>query len=326
MNMKFYQEFLTVAEAILLQKKYCEGKGMIELAVKKEMSQEEKERHYITVDIPKLIANIEKSKVFDIDDETKMLLLNTTAPKDSSLLKLPFPSIFIDISISKEEAELDEGIDMLKGFYVVEREVTEQDGKHVGRVFNVAFKTEEHMNIKDIEKRYQGINIKIEPSLDQSFFLDEVIFAVENEKELKFRHSILPKSSRLIQQFIYNFVLFMNQPEVEQIHVYRTAEQNEKRMSKGKRALPEVTTTVRLTGKLKEYVNSIRMQHHAPYTYRFWVRGHFRTLRADFWKAKKGMKIWIPPFIKGEGMLALKTYKLIDEKKFEPITEGESND
>jgi hypothetical protein len=297
MNMKFYQEFLTVVEAVKMQKDMG-GKEIIERG-NKPLPAEDKS-YYISTDFDRTLGNLELSKVFDIDDDIKVLLLNTTPPKDSALLKLPFRSIFIDINITKEEAELDATDEEIKGLLVIEREVVSDSGRHEGRVFNVLYRTES----ANEKGRY--------------VYLDEAIFSVEEGSPVRFRYGISPKTAKVLQQFVYNFILFMNQPEIERIEVYRTPEQNAKRVSRGKRALPEVTTCIRLTGKLKEYVNSIRTQIHMPYSYRFWVRGHFRTLRSDVWRMKKGMKIWIMPFIKGEGILVDKRYTLLSEKDFEP--------
>ena len=46
------------------------------------------------------------------------------------------------------------------------------------------------------------------------------------------------------------------------------------------------------------------------YTHRFWVRGHFRVLKDKKWKKSQGKKIWIVPFIKGEGVLIKKEYNV----------------
>jgi hypothetical protein len=294
-NMKFYQEFLTVAEAIQLKEEMGETK---DLKTRSPVTPEEKaemKNFYVSLNLDKMLGTLEVSKIFDIDDETKVLLLNTNAPKDTSLLKLPFSSIFIDINITKEEAELDEGISEIKGILVIERDVVEPDGRKAGRVFNVVYRSD------CLDEKEQAV------------YLDEALFAIEDDDTIKFRYSVAPKTAKILQQFVYNFILFMNQPEIERVEVYRTPEQNAKRVARGKRALPEVTTCIRLTGKLKEYVNSVRTQTHMPYSYRFWVRGHFRTLRSDVWRLKKGMKIWIPPFIKGEGMLVDKKYELINK-------------
>jgi len=69
---------------------------------------------------------------------------------------------------------------------------------------------------------------------------------------------------------------------------------------------------IRITGKLKIYLDDIENKGLWHYGYRFWVRGHYRDLIADKWKEKK--RIWIFPFIKGRGMLIEKEYAVTGEK------------
>ena len=44
------------------------------------------------------------------------------------------------------------------------------------------------------------------------------------------------------------------------------------------------------------------------FNYSFWVRGHFRQLKSDRYSKKK--RIFIAPYIKGEGVLVDKLYSL----------------
>lgn len=300
-NMRYYQEFADAVEAVLLSKKHEEMKKTREPLTPK--IQEDLNKYYMSAKPNQILDTLETSKVFDIDNEIKVLLLNTNPPKNAGLLKLPFKSIFIDINITNEEAELEDCDKEVKGLLVIERDVLNPEGKREGRVFNVVYRTE----VTDESK---------EPYL----YVDEAIFIIENET-IRFVYK-RPKTSDVIQRFLYNFILFMNQPEIERIDVHRTPEQNQKRLDKGKRPLPELTTTIHLTGKLKDYVNSLRTGRHFSLSYQFWVRGHFRTLRNECYGARAGTKIWIMPYIKGEGMLVDKSYKLMTDKmEFEPKEE-----
>ena len=116
--------------------------------------------------------------------------------------------------------------------------------------------------------------------------------------------------SKKLQTFICNFLDFLNNPEVELVTVERTKEQNEKRILRGKQPIPP-QIFVRVTGKLKIYVDELQSGGHFNYSHRFWVRGHFRTLRnEERYKDKVGTKIWIVPYVKGQGILINKPYEV----------------
>jgi hypothetical protein len=78
-------------------------------------------------------------------------------------------------------------------------------------------------------------------------------------------------------------------------------------MKTGKPIIPS-TMTIRVTGKLKIYIDELVHGANWHFNYRFWVRGHFRQLVSDKYKEKK--RIWILPYIKGKGILVEKIYNL----------------
>lgn len=51
------------------------------------------------------------------------------------------------------------------------------------------------------------------------------------------------------------------------------------------------------------------------YSHKFWVRGHFRWLRAERYGENIGKKLWIAPFIKGKGVMLHKEYDLNKQSK-----------
>ena len=102
----------------------------------------------------------------------------------------------------------------------------------------------------------------------------------------------------------------LNNPEVETIEILRTEEQNKKWNNRGKLPLPP-QIFIKLDGKLKIYLDQLNSGGCFNYSHRFWVRGHFRTLRNPIrYKNKVGSKIWILPYIKGEGILINKIYEV----------------
>jgi len=130
-----------------------------------------------------------------------------------------------------------------------------------------------------------------------------------NDKDLKWNR----EDAKLIKEakiLFCNFLDFLNHPEVISIKVERTEEQNKKRIKRGKPPLPSYNF-IKVTGQLKNYVDSLNDGSNFSYSHKFWVRGHFRTLRDNQrYGDKAGTKIWIPPFVKGQGMLIEKAYNV----------------
>jgi hypothetical protein len=71
------------------------------------------------------------------------------------------------------------------------------------------------------------------------------------------------------------------------------------------------TFSVNVTGKLLKYVDEAISQGIFEYSHKFRVRGHWRELVSNYFKNNK--KVFIPPYIKGSGILIEKNY-IIREK------------
>ena len=118
--------------------------------------------------------------------------------------------------------------------------------------------------------------------------------------------------------FVMNFLNFINSPEVSFVAVEHSRERNEKRIEQGKLPIPS-RTVIRLNGVLKKYVEEIKRNPIWHYNYRFFVRGHFRTLRAERYGENICKRLWIPPYIKGRGILIEKEY--VVDKQSEAVDE-----
>ncbi len=113
-----------------------------------------------------------------------------------------------------------------------------------------------------------------------------------------------------LRVYICNFLDFLNTNEAETIIIERTREQHIKRKKRGKKYLP-TQVNIKLHGELKKYINIIESNNKINYNHKFWVRGHFRTLKDNEKYGKNvGKKIWILPFIKGKGILIKKEYNV----------------
>lgn len=147
----------------------------------------------------------------------------------------------------------------------------------------------------NLDEKYENLKIK-KPKIQG--------WKGEHKKTKKFSH-----------WFVLNFLNFINNPEVEQVEANYGKRKNQKRIEKGKTPIPP-RSTIKLKGKLRKYIRDLKRNPESwNYGHRFWVRGHYRTLRdKDRYGDKAGRRIWIPPYIKGKGMLYKKTYKIEDKK------------
>jgi hypothetical protein len=145
----------------------------------------------------------------------------------------------------------------------------------------------------------------------ERFYLKDMIRC--KETGVIFNADLRPFEEAVLK-FVINFTDFLENPEVELVEVLRTQKTNEKRMKRGKIPLPP-STIVKINGKLKEYVDQVKKIGYREYSHQFWVRGHWRHLESEWYKEKRGVRIWVPPFIKGQGELIEKLYNLEGKKR-----------
>lgn len=230
------------------------------------------------------------TKIFKISKEiTKLLLLtkNNFRPKYFS----PFKSIFLDCHIDYREREV------INGMLIQEVTSKIRETGEYRRDIDVFLFIE-----RTDSKKVLFIQYPLNKRDGQK--MDEVTYIYNFDKP----------NSKDIALFAVNFLDFVNNPEIELVTVERTNEQNQKRIKRGKLPMPP-HVFVNVTGKLKIYLNELQDGGHFSYNYRFWVRGHFRTLRNERrYKNKVGTKIWIVPYIKGKGILIDKVYN-VDKQK-----------
>lgn len=103
-----------------------------------------------------------------------------------------------------------------------------------------------------------------------------------------------------LQTYCCNIIDFVeNQThEYEMVINEYSREEDNKRKSKGKDPI-HTQIYIRLNENIKQYVKQLR-EDTRKYGYKFMVRGHWRTLKADRYRKKE--KMWIKPFFKGNGI------------------------
>ncbi len=230
------------------------------------------------------LEDLRNSKIFFIESDIKDLLLLTD--NKISERKIPFNNTFI-------ETEL-----VINNFKISGLLLNYSKGDKLGLII--------HFLSADITKQTDML-------LDNCIFLTDI-----NDKYSqynKFRDKSYFYIYKKIRLFFCNFLDFLNNPETQLVNIERTELQNKKRIIRGKLPIPSYYY-VRLTGKLKIYLNQLQSNGHLSYNHRFWVRGHFRTLRNEKrYGDRVGTRVWIVPYIKGQGILVNKMY---DVKNTQP--------
>jgi len=250
---------------------------------------------------------LQNVKVFEISDSIKKMLLLTNTPTDNENLHLPFENMFIDTEIIKEE--LDEicpnsGVDGIKGILF--------------RVNDLFVDDDNTINNIGIGDKVVGKNLAITALCQVNDFeytefntLGYPLWVEKEYENTQYQETtfVKKKVKKLLYNFVVNFLNFINNPEIEYLEHKRDEKTNARRIRQRKIPLPN-SIEVKVTGTLKIYLDRIISYEKFNYSHRFWVRGHFRTLRDERYKENVGKRIWILPFIKGSGILVNKAYEV----------------
>lgn len=254
-----------------------------------------------------LMLRLLDSHIFEMDDTTKKLLMLTNPPNRNEMFRLPFMSTFIDVEIKADE---------LEKYCNIKKELIFK-GKHIESIIGVLV-YDQGISTVDGGAKFGGIPVGrglffylILKGSDEkgTFYKIDAFFDNTNIDSLK------PYCARHIHQkpiknFVINFLNLINSPDVKLVHVTRDKARNIKRMKKGKLPLPS-QCRIKLDGKLKVYVNQMQKNKKIwNYSFSFWVRGHWRTFRAKRYINKIGKRTWIPPYVKGKGILIKKDYEV----------------
>jgi len=135
--------------------------------------------------------------------------------------------------------------------------------------------------------------------LHDKYILKDDTWSKQDDKVLKY-----------LKLFCCNFLDFLNNPDVDIVDINFSKDRNIKRLKKGKCFLPDYKD-IRISGSLKKYFDDFSLNSKANYSHRFWVRGHFRTLKSERYGGNVNKRLWITPYIKGEGILINKNRKVI---------------
>lgn len=241
---------------------------------------------------------LSRSKYFEIPDNINLLLQNTS--NNMKKIRLPYFYTFLDVKLVVFD----------KTFYCFQIQDIDQLKETASR---------RGINTKDISN---GINILTYWESSEGIGWDKIEL-YEKDRD-KYRNRI--------REYILNFVDFVNNEEVKFMFRERTQKNTERRIKRGKLPIPSFNK-IYVIGYLKKYFDKLESQElQTRFKHRFWVRGHFKRFldkkryKKLYEQYKKGklknfegkkyridegfLKVWIFPFIKGEGMLIEKVYKL----------------
>lgn len=268
----------------------------------------EGDQETIGLDAKDMLEKYEQSFFFDLSTELTTVLDKTNySNADRELLKPPFDNIILNIDRSFKGPMIEE--DLVKqrvgnnyAPWILEEKNWEITSIYIQRLT----KEQKKQHGIDPEKEIFALfTILKDPDTGQPRDLYEVTGIGDESWEEP------TTVNQYISNIVTNFLLFMNQSEVEYRVRERTDKNRERRRDKGKTPLPN-DAKVEVSGEIKLYLDKVQeTDTDIEHEHRYWVRGHWRTLRdEDHWGDKAGEKVWVKPHIRGEGPLIDKEYEL----------------
>lgn len=234
---------------------------------------------------------INQFHIFEVEPNIKKALLLT---KNNILEErhLPYPRVFLDCKLNFD------GFDIFG--------IMLYDVEQIKKLDNLVLENKDgsrSSNQLDNEILFSAYGLNLNDTKEDK--LVHIFFNLRKSEDFK-SQSISEQSRNKLREFVCNFIDFINNPEVQLVKTEKTKEENAKRVSRGKNPLPP-RVFIKLDGTIKRYIQEFESSDRKGYTHKFWVRGHFRVLKAGRYKTLK-KKLWILPYIKGKGFLIKKIY------------------
>ena len=234
------------------------------------------------------------AKVFQIDDNIKLLLNHTT--NKIGIRNMPFPIMYLDVQI-------EQGNTVFTGILI--HRIYDYD-KLDPELKSIIFKKEE---VEQFDKLKDSIFILLlgydKVDFGNVFYITRILPDGTFDK--------IDKHTKNILTFICNFLDYLNDPDVETVNLKDTNKRHDRELKNYyescKMDLGQIYIT-RINRPVKFYPQRGMSEGRSSFHCRFWIRGHFRTLRHKRYGEHIGRKMWIQPFIKGQGVLVQKDYKV----------------
>jgi hypothetical protein len=168
----------------------------------------------------------------------------------------------------------------------------------------------------EITPRIMIISTGVDTNDYSNFYIYDYINSIDTDLKKINNFNIIDRQEKyvelkivtpIITKLAKNFIHLLNSQNYKMIVSETTKEQNDKRIKRGKSPIPTIRH-ISLDEETKLYYQNIRLSEHRGFSHKFWVRGHFRNLKSDRYENTK--TLWIKPYIKGQGILIKKEYKV----------------
>jgi hypothetical protein len=235
--MRYYQEFNRLAGKMFNSGQLFVHTSTKQLkqSFKEEGLSQEQTNQYMEIKRKDMLSRIkiglQDAKYFEIEENTKRLVIMTDIPTDKDMLKLirlPHKFMWIDTEITSDEDDI--GCDAIQGMLLIETSLLFDDESR-GAGFYCICKVKEGDNVFIDEYKIT--------------FLDDVKIYYTNRK-----------TARFLRSFIANLVLLIENPEIEYVTHKRGLSHNLRRQRAGKMPLPD-SHLIKLTGKLKVFADEL---------------------------------------------------------------------
>jgi len=235
----------------------------------------------------------ENMRIFKIDEKIMSLLNPKTTKNDISYKNLPFESIYIPNEIIFENLKI-KGLCVFITHIIYDSEIVDD------------------ITVKKNKTYSEDKKISVAGYYSDDFGNSKFLFN-KNICKLRDYCDKTLKNDRLnnfVSKYVCNIIDFLNERDVIYVDHTTSDKTNKNRVKRGKLPKPDYKA-IRVTNELKIQLDKILSNDEINYTHKFFVRGHFRVLRnSDKYKENTGKRIWIAPYIKGNGVLINKTYEV----------------
>lgn len=223
-------------------------------------------------------------RLIEIEDDLIPLIEHT----DNKIFYRPlfFPTVFINNDFKFENF-------IIKGL-LIEDVPTEKDIL----IYIIA------MDTNNYDMMTSMVILTVEKMITQSYNILETEAQKQSER-----------FNKHIQLLVCNIIDMVdgNDEDLEVTTIVTSPEQNIKRMKRSKIPFP-TKVFIRANKAFKQYIKDFNDTDEEckenKLSCKFLVRGHWRHFRAERFARKRGEKIWIKPFYKGQGIVISKEYKL----------------
>lgn len=282
----------------------------------------------------------EEGHYFKINNDVLGLFLSTKPLVCYKALRLPFSSIYLDITIPVQEK-------IINGILLNQSSICDIDNKYLKENFEDLYETSEWENLSHDDKNafresmIQGgiISITFQIKKENGNIRYDTLglsYSQKGDLVIETESQILNKYEELnLISIIKNFCLFCNDPRVSLISRKMTMKDIFKRRKRNQPIAPNLVVT-HISEEMRRYIVESRPffyqilknikdffhnKKRYKLTYSYWVKGHYRKLRSEKFVNKKGEVIWIAPYKKGNGVFVKQEFVLKPKKRIRIINE-----